>query len=122
MTREEAKRILEFDLDHIHNDESKAALRIAVKALEQTRWIHVSEKLPNKDGTYLVTTKGISTKHIFVETASYAKDLHKLNEYAFESGTGDGWYNFDSEYGYFEVDSVIAWMPLPEPYKTKAEE
>ena len=35
MTREEAKRILEFDLDHIHNDESKAALRIAIKALEQ---------------------------------------------------------------------------------------
>lgn len=35
MTREEAKRILEFDLDHTYNNESKEALRIAIKALEQ---------------------------------------------------------------------------------------
>lgn len=34
MTREEAKRVLEFDLDHTYNDESKEALRIAIKALE----------------------------------------------------------------------------------------
>ena len=35
MTREEAKRVLEFDLDHTHNNESKEALRMAIKALEQ---------------------------------------------------------------------------------------
>ena len=35
MTREEAKRVLEFDLDHTYNDESKEALRMAIKALEQ---------------------------------------------------------------------------------------
>ena len=35
MTREEAKRVLEFDLDHKHNNESKEALRMAIKALEQ---------------------------------------------------------------------------------------
>lgn len=34
MTNEEAKRVLEFDLDHTYNDESKEALRIAIKALE----------------------------------------------------------------------------------------
>lgn len=34
MTKEEAKRVLEFDLDHTHNNESKEALRMAIKALE----------------------------------------------------------------------------------------
>lgn len=35
MTREEAKRVLEFDLDHTYNDESKEALRMAIKVLER---------------------------------------------------------------------------------------
>ena len=35
MTREQAKRVLEFNLDHTHNNESKKALRMAIKALEQ---------------------------------------------------------------------------------------
>jgi hypothetical protein len=35
MTRKEAKRVLEVDLDHTYNDESKEALRMAIKALEQ---------------------------------------------------------------------------------------
>ena len=89
---------------------------------EQTSWVPVGERLPNKDGTYLVTVKGLSTKHIFVETASYTKDLHKVSEYDFESGKGDGWYNYDSEYGYFEIDSVTAWMSLPHLYKEEGSE
>ena len=35
MTREQAKRVLEFNLDHTHNNESKKALRMAIKALKQ---------------------------------------------------------------------------------------
>lgn len=69
MTREEAKRVLEFDLDHTHNDESKIALRMAIKALEQEqKWISVSEKLP-KDGKWALFTDG---SNISVER--YKKD------------------------------------------------
>ena len=35
MTREEAKRVLEFDLDHTYNNESKEALRMAIEVLKQ---------------------------------------------------------------------------------------
>lgn len=35
MTRKEAKRVLEFDLDHTYNAESKEALRVVIELLEQ---------------------------------------------------------------------------------------
>lgn len=34
MTSEEAKRILEFDLDHTYNDESKEAFEMAIRYME----------------------------------------------------------------------------------------
>jgi len=58
---------------------------------EQTRWIPVSERLPEDDGLYLVYTE----EQPFV--------------CPFEDGE-------------FFIDEVIAWMPLPQPYKAESEE
>lgn len=67
------------------------ALEMAIKALEQTRWIPVSERLPDKNGEYLVTLKqGFATFGIWV-------------------GVAENWEN------------VIAWLPLPEQYKAEKE-
>jgi len=85
------------------------------------KWIPISERLPEDDGKYLVTMKGIISNFFYISTTSYAKDLHKVNKYDFKNGIGDGWYGYDGEYGYYKIDNVVAWMPLPTPYKAEME-
>ena len=84
----------------------------------QSKWIPVSEGLP-EDGIYLVTVERIGGVPI-IETKSFAKDLHRVHEYDFPKHKC-GWYDYDSEYGYWEDTNVIAWMPLPQPYKVESE-
>lgn len=66
------------------------------KAEEYGKWIPCSERLPAVDGMYTTTLSGelVGTDEPFVGPL-YFKD------------------------GYWEEDGdcVIAWMPLPEPYK-----
>lgn len=82
-------------------EEVKAYVRVTARAVlhnlpEYQTWIPVSERLPDKNATYhLVTT----TRSHRVEMAWYLD--------------GDWfWNNSVSEMG-----GVIAWMPLPEPYR-----
>ena len=82
-------------------------------------WIPVSEKLP-EDGTYLVTVERTTGKPR-VEVMSFAKDLNKVDDYDFPKHKC-GWYDYDSEYGYWEDTDVIAWMPLPQPYDPQESE
>ena len=83
--------------------EQKEWLRMAIKALEQTQWIPISERLPEEDGQYLITVK---YKHV---NDSY-EDVYT------EHGE---WY--DGRWDMFcfghcgEVEEIIAWMPLPKP-------
>lgn len=63
---------------------------------QQNRWIPVSERLPEKDGCYLVTTTG--TNNDIIDIAFYTDDI---------------WH---------KASKVKAWMPLPEPYKAESEE
>ena len=68
--------------------------KLAIEALEQTRWIPVSERLPEIHSyiqEYIVTIKGN-----FIRTAFYYTEMN-----------GKSWWS---------IDNVIAWMPLPEPY------
>lgn len=95
--------------------EMKESVSMAIKAVEQEpKWILVSEKLP-EDGTYLVTLERIVGEPR-IDIRSFAQDLSKVDEFDFPKQKW-GWYDYDSEYGYWEDTRVIAWMPLPEPYK-----
>lgn len=64
------------------------------------RWIPVSERLPEKMGTYLVT----------LEYKEHGKGITTL------------WYHGE-RFGWDlrVADVVIAWQPLPEPYKAETE-
>jgi hypothetical protein len=84
-----------------------------VKDKPQGEWIPVSEP-PKKNGKYLVTLRFIT--HDTVETAKYSNNMHEVDALDFPENKA-GWYNYDSEYGYYEQDSIIAWMPLPKPYE-----
>ena len=80
-----------------------------------SEWIPVS-KPPEINGRYLVSMRYLT--HDTVETASYSTDLHKVDKWDFPKHEA-GWYNYDSEYGYYKIENVIvAYMPLPEPYKS----
>lgn len=64
-------------------------------------WIPVSERLPDEHGYYLVTTDG--SHNAIIDIAEYGKFYRKPeNEYVLE---------------WNKASRVIAWQPLPEPYK-----
>lgn len=123
MTREEAIKNLnehktEFTCDFGWNTSVIELLDMAIEALEKTRWIPCTERLP-EDGIYLVTVERIAGKPR-IETKSFAKDLHRVDDFSFRKHKC-GWYDYDSEYGCWEDTNVIAWMPLPKPYKEESE-
>lgn len=79
------------------------------------KWIPVTEMLPEKDGRYLVRKKVFNS--FWYEVLGFARDGREVDEYDFQQEWENVWYQYDSEYGYFSLDSVTHWMPLPEPPK-----
>lgn len=99
------------------------------------RWIPCSERLP--EDTVIVTVETKTFKHKYVCEAVWVprwskkaeydnwEDCSEYNEDEDEYYVLEGWYervhNWD-EYSFVGIeDDVIAWMPLPEPYKGENE-
>ena len=71
----------------------------AIETLKQEpKWIPVSERLPEEMGTYMTT----------IDYGEYGLTTGQRYYY----GKGLKWGN----------ECVIAWMPLPKPYKAESEE
>lgn len=96
--------------------------QIANEKKQESKWIPVSERLPEKRGDYLVTQKATFTDYVYISVIGYALNLHDVDEYDFADKKRPGWYEYDNEWGYRELDDVVAWMPLPQPYKAESEE
>ena len=64
----------------------------------EQQWIPVGERLPDEYGEYLVT------KH----TIGWNCEEYVSNDIAY----------FDND-GFHKADTVIAWMPLPEPHRAE---
>lgn len=109
MSKEEAIEILKGDFSKVtlgegecHADVFSKAFDMAMDALEKQevyKWIHVSERLPETDDLMLVSCR---TK----------KGVNSVNRAYYSNGA---WHGSGS------MSGVIAWMPLPEPYKGEAE-
>ena len=102
MTNEKAINLIDKYYGLFPSDATEA-LDMAISALRQTAWIPVGERLPSQSGEYLVT--------ISCEGATWTDKF----EY---TPTDRGWSDPEA---YDDIidwnDGVIAWMPLPKPYK-----
>ena len=86
-----------------------------IKRKAADEWISVKDRLPDKAGKYLVFYGSSARER--VEIGSFAKNLKKINENEFKNKPYSGWYEYDSEWGYFELRDITHWRPLPEPPK-----
>ena len=98
----------ETSLDDVYRDMIEA-LDMAIKALEQTKWIPTSEK--PTEGKYLIT--GAYGKNRYVDIATFDGE-DATDTYA--------WDSYSDEYKVNRREhKVIAYMPLPEPYNAESE-
>ena len=75
-------------------------------------WISVKDRLPQEDGSYLVTINSFNGCK-YIDVRWFAKDGEIVDKYEL-AGQKNVWYYYDSEWGYISIDSVTHWMPLPE--------
>lgn len=82
------------------------ALKALPSVQSEQRWIPCSERLPENGRQVLV----------YARSVHYA--LAKYDEMREADGTyKKQWVTFDAWKPYYTIKEVIAWMPLPEPYK-----
>lgn len=80
----------------------------------EQRWIPVSEKLPEANGRYLVT-RGLNAAGSLwnrVYIANYSDLMGLKSEKIW-------WQGNVGKSDFKRIDDVIAWIPLPEPYRAE---
>lgn len=82
-------------------------------------WIPCSQRPPEEDGEYIVTLRWDNYPNS-VETLHFTNDLSSVDRVGYAGEKRPGWYEYDSDYGCYEIDNVIAWMPRPEPYVSES--
>ena len=115
MTKEESKAVETLKRALPYDSDFAEAKIIAIRAIQNAssaqQWIPVSERLPEKDGHYIVYAPTYSGG------SSSSKEYHDGVMFsAFKKG------KWSIEHGYHKrPNCVVAWMPLPEPWKGEKE-
>lgn len=81
----------------------------AIEKLTNLRWIPCSERFPSESGDYLVWVEEVGC-----DVASF-----DIVQCAFGEWHHDALGLLECEL--LELEDVIAWMPLPQPYREKVE-
>ena len=145
MTNEQAKKMLkakleclkretsgtDFDCNNSNCDEcslcyeqgnmgeQKEALDMAIKALEQTTWIPVSERLPEIKQHVLLSCYGrVIYGRMISEDGNSGYPVFEICDSVGEKRPIVLETTVHSE---FTTSRIIAWMPLPEPYNAEME-
>lgn len=97
------------------------ALEMAISALTQqlnNGWIPVSEP-PSEYGTYMVAWRPINMTEGDVKTRTRSKITHFYEILEYDPEDESGWIEtIKQSEGAYEI---LAWQPLPEPYKEASE-
>lgn len=79
------------------------------------KWRNAKTDPPEKDGKYLCCVEILAGRmRPYCRVLDYTLSLASVDEYDFSDENRPGWYGYDGEWGYYEVDGVTHWMPLPE--------
>lgn len=98
---------------HTHRfDKANQIILDALSAEAVQGWISCSERLPSEDGRYLVTYPLLRWQNNWINLMHYGKPSMPNCEVK-----GKCFYVSDDEWGDVVYDNIIAWMPLPEPYR-----
>lgn len=89
--------------ENVRSDCGIERLADEICAIDPVRWIPVTERLPEKNGEYLVTKTDHITYERLIDIAHYASFIHANN-------------------GFYKADDIVAWMPLPEPWRGEEDE
>ena len=76
-------------------------------------WIKCSERLPDKEGLYLIYNSFWYDKR--PDVAYFSHNLEEVNKQNFCGENRPGFYHIDCEYFKIEGFGVTHWMPFPEP-------
>ena len=112
------KNIKHLLVDVIGNKNNEKELDMAISALEQQLnggWIHVSERLPEENGHYLVTYHEWSKGEYLPKFDFTCEKILRFyrGEFKMPVCCND---KIEQDIG----REVLAWMPLPEPYREEA--
>lgn len=94
-----------------------AMVCVPAAPVREVKWISVNDKLPKDDDKRYLVSYELMSCGTWIAIAWYSQNLESVDEYDFEGEKRGGWYDYDNEYGHFEVSGVHHWMPLPEPPK-----
>lgn len=95
----------------LRDDIANLQIRCRIAEAGRPEWIPVSERLPEKDGRYLVTCPLLGGG-LEVLTVWYGTPLKPISPVK-----GKCFFDSDDEWGDVPYDDVVTWMPLPEAYK-----
>lgn len=118
---------LRDDVENVPSVMPKAKIRAEIV---QSSWIPVSERLPETDNENSINNYNVL---LWVKNKSHPERepqiyLGKLRHNDGDDGSGNFWGTEIKPcdwtiwgWSYFNEPEVIAWMPLPEPYKAESE-
>lgn len=104
MTKEDAIKIIESAKRFTYDDIYEEAFDMAISALSADKWIPVSKELPKNSENELKPARVL-----YCTKTGVIGDCMYWN--GFNRSAGDD--------GEFEFEDVVAWQPLPEPYKAE---
>lgn len=82
---------------------------VLMDMIAKASWIPCSERLPEQTGFYLIQ-----------HSRKYCEDEMAVAFYSVEEAKSDDDYTWEFE-TLSDVQEVVAWMPLPKPYKEEQE-
>ncbi len=84
-----------------------------LKEQEEISWTKCTDKLPDAKGEYLVV-KSIMGMFNKIDVCAFTQNLNGIDEFDFPTENRPGWYEYDSETGYFEWTGITHWAKLPQ--------